>query len=44
MQREEALAFALTLPHAVADKPFEEDFDTTVQEVASYIRGDIAAD
>ena len=30
MQREEALAFALTLPPAVADKPFEEDFDTTV--------------
>ena len=30
MQREEALAFALTLPYAVADKPFEEDFDTTV--------------
>ena len=30
MQREEALAFALTLPHAVADKPFDENFDTTV--------------
>jgi predicted DNA-binding protein (MmcQ/YjbR family) len=30
MQREQVLAFALTLPQAVADKPFEEDFDTTV--------------
>jgi predicted DNA-binding protein (MmcQ/YjbR family) len=30
MQREQVLAFALTLQQAVADKPFEEDFDTTV--------------
>ena len=29
-QREDALAFALSLPLAVADNPFEEDFETTV--------------
>ena len=29
-QREELLAFALTLSGAVADQPFEDDFDTTV--------------
>ena len=29
-QREALLAFALTLTGAVADRPFEDDFDTTV--------------
>ena len=28
--RDEAVAFALSLPGAVADQPFEEDFETTV--------------
>lgn len=29
-EREKIIDFALTLPQAVADKPFEDDFDTTV--------------
>jgi predicted DNA-binding protein (MmcQ/YjbR family) len=29
-EREKIIDFALTLPQAVADKPFEGDFDTTV--------------
>ncbi len=29
-QRDQVLEFALSLPHAAADQPFEDDFETTV--------------